>query len=177
MSIDIDPIKAAIALALVAVLALCGWKIHSYGQTCYKAGQADVQAKWDKANAKAQAKIARLREAAGRVTVRTETVYVDRVRTIREKGNEIVRNVPVYVPAGSPDLPAGFRVLHDAAAANQSLPASPGITDAAPVTAQVAAATVAANYAIAAENAARLTGLQDWVRQQCKANPPPEGCE
>lgn len=176
MSIDIDPIKAAIALALVALLALAGWKVHSYGSARYKAGQASVQVKWDAANAKAQAEIAKLREAASRVTVRTETVYVDRVRTIREKGNEIVRNVPVYVPAGSPDLPAGFRVLHDAAAANQSLPASPGITDAAPASAQTVAATVAGNYAIAAENAARLTGLQDWVRQQCQANPPPEGC-
>ena len=173
---SIDPIKAVIALALVAVLALCGWKVHIYGKTRYKAGQADVQAKWDKANAKAQAEIARLREAAGKVTVRTETVYVDRVRTIREKGNDIIRNVPVYVPAGSPDLPAGFRLLHDAAAANSPVPASPGVTDAAPVSAQAATVTVAANYAIAAENAARLTGLQDWVRQQCQSNPPPEGC-
>lgn len=173
---SIDPIKAVIALALVAVLALAGWKVHSYGQARYKAGQADVQARWDKANAKAQAEIAKLREAANRVTVRTETVYVDRVRTIREKGNAIIRNVPVYVPTGSPDLPAGFRLLHDAAAASSPLPASPGVTDAAPVSAQAAAATVASNYAIAAENAARLTSLQDWVRQQCRANPPPEGC-
>ena len=173
----LDPIKTAIALVLLALLALGGWKVHSYGQARYQAGQADVQAKWDKANAKAQAEIAKLREAAGRVTVRTETVYVDRVRTIREKGNEIIRNVPVYVPAGSPDLPAGFRLLHDAAAANEPLPASPGITDAAAVSAQTAAATVASNYALAAENAARLTSLQEWVRQQCRANPPPEGCE
>lgn len=173
---SIDPIRAGIALALVAMLALCGWKVHSYGQGRYKAGQASIQAKWDAANVKAQAEIARLREAASKVTVRTETVYVDRIRTIREKGNDIIRNVPVYVPAGSPDLPAGFRVLHDAAAANNPLPASPGIADAAPVSAQAAAATVASNYAIAAENAARLTGLQDWVRQQCMANPPPDGC-
>lgn len=173
---SIDPIRAGIALALVAVLALCGWKIHSYGQTRYKAGQADIQAKWDKANAKAQAEIARLREAAGKVTVRTETVYVDRIRTIREKGNDIIRNVPVYVPAGSPDLPGGFRLLHDAAAANSPLPASPGSTDAAPASAQAVAATVAANYAIAAENAQQLVSLQTWVRDQCKANPPPEGC-
>lgn len=174
---SIDPIRAGIALALVALLALAGWKVHSYGTARYKAGQADVQAKWDAANDKAQAEIAKLREAANRVTVRTETVYVDRVRTIREKGNEIVRNVPVYVPAGSPDLPAGFRLLHDAAAANSPIPASPGIADAAAVSAQTVAVTVASNYAISAENAARLTGLQDWVRQQCKANPPPEGCE
>lgn len=172
----LDPIKAAIALALVALLALAGWKVHSYGAARYKAGQASVQSKWDAANAKAQAEIAKLREAANRVTVRTETVYVDRVRTIREKGNEIVRNVPVYVPAGSPDLPGGFRLLHDAAAANEPVPASAGITDAAPVTAQTAAATVVANYAIDAEKSARLTALQDWVRQQCRANPPPEGC-
>ena len=177
MSIDIDPIKAAIALALVVLLALAGWKVHSYGTARYKAGQADVQAKWDKSREAGRKEVERLRNAANRVTVRTETVYVDRVRTIREKGSEIVRNVPVYVPAGSPDLPAGFRVLHDAAAANEPLPASPGVTDAAPASAQTVAATVAANYAIAAENAARLTSLQAWVLGQCRANPPPEGCE
>jgi len=176
MSIDIDPIKAAIALALVVLLALAGWKVHSYGTARYKAGQANVQAEWDKSREAGRKEVERLRNAANRVTVRTETVYVDRVRTIREKGNEIVRNVPVYVPAGSPDLPGGFRLLHDAAAANEPVPASPGVADAAPVTAQAATVTVAANYAIAAENSARLTGLQDWVRQQCQSNPPPEGC-
>jgi len=173
----LDPIKAGIALVIVALLALCGWKVHSYGTARYKAGQADVQAAWDKSREQGRKEVDRLRAEAARTTIKTETVYVDRVRTIRERGNEITRNVPVFVPANSPDLPSGFRLLHDAAAANEPVSASSRIANAAPASAQEVAATVAENYAIAAENAQRLTSLQEWIMSQCKANPPPEGCE
>lgn len=173
---SIDPIKAAIAVALALLLALGLWRVHSYGAARYAAGQADVQTRWNQSIERGRAEVERLRTAAGKVTVRTETQYIDRVRVIREKGDAIVREVPVFVPADSPDLPGGWRLLHDAAAAGGPVPAPAGIDDAAAVPAQAAAATVAGNYAIAHETAARLTALQDWVRQQCKANPPPEGC-
>ena len=174
--VSIDPIRAAIAAVVAILLALGLWRIHAYGEARYAAGQASVQAKWDKSVARGKAEIERLRTAAAKVTVRTEIQYIDRVKVIREKGDAIVREVPVFVPAGSPDLPGGFRLLHDAAAAGGPVPDAAGIADAAPVPAQTAAATVTGNYAIAHETAARLTALQDWVRLQCKANPPPEGC-
>lgn len=173
---NVDPIKLAITIALLAVLGLFGWRIHAYGESRYEAGQASTQAKWDKAVERGKAEVERLRLAAGKVTTVTEVKYIDRVKVIREKGDEIVRQVPVFVPAGSSDLPGGFRLLHDAAARNVALPEAGAIADAAGVPAQDVAATVAGNYAICHETAQRLTSLQEWVLKQCKANPPPEGC-
>lgn len=147
-----------------------------YGHTRYNAGQASTQAKWDKAIAAGQAELARLKAEAGKITVRTETVYVDRIKTIREKGDVVIREIPVYIPADSPDLAGGWRLFHEAAVGEGPLPDPAGVADAAPVSAEVFAATVAANYFIYHETAARLTGLQDWVRDQCKVNPPAEGC-
>ncbi len=172
----IDPIKAGIALAIVAVLAFFGWRIHDYGEARYAAGQAATQAKWDAAVKRGQAELQRLRTAAGKVSVRTEIQYRDKVKVIREKGDAIVREVRVFVPDGSCLLPGGFRLLHDAAAANGPVPDAARIADAAPVDAQAVAGTVTGNYATCHEDAARLSSLQDWVLAQCKANPPPEGC-
>lgn len=182
--ISIDPIRAAIAPYMLAIkigvlVLLVGfglWKLHAYGEARYEAGQANVQADWDKSVEKGRVRLAELKAAAGRVTVRTETVYVDRIKTIRLRGEEIVREVQVFVPAGSAELSGGFRLFHDAAAGNQPLPDAAAITHAAPVDAQTVARTVADNYAASHEIAQRLTSLQDWVRDQCKANPPPEGC-
>lgn len=181
---SIDPIRAAVApyalvIKVVALVLLFGfglWKLHAYGEARYEAGQANVQAKWDKSVERGRKEVERLRTAASKVTVRTETVYVDRVKVIREKGNALVREVPVFVSADSDDLPGGWRLLHDAAARGESVPDTSAIADAAPVTAQDAATTVIDNYAASHEIAQRLISLQDWVRDQCKANPPPEAC-
>lgn len=177
----LDPLRPYAAIAKWVVLALLvafiSWRIHAYGAAKFKAGQASTQAKWDAAVERGRKEVERLRTAAGKVTVKTETVYVDRVKVIREKGDAIVREVPVFVPAGAAQLPGGFRLLHDAAAAGGPVPEAAGIADAAPVDAQAAASTVTGNYAEFHEVAQRLTSLQDWVLAQCKANPPPEGCE
>lgn len=175
-AVSIDPIKAAIAAAILIALGLFGWRIHEYGQSRYEAGKSATQADWDAAVERGRIELERLRTEASKVTVRTETKYIDRVKVIREKGDAIVREVQVFVPADTADLPGGWRLLHDAAAANDPVPEASGIAHAAGVPAQTAAITVAENYAAAHENAARLTSLQEWVRSQCKANPPPEGC-
>lgn len=150
-------------------LALVGAGLF-YGHTRYNAGQADTQAKWDKSVEKGKAEVARLKEAAGKVTVRVETKYIDRVKTIREKADAIVREVKVFVPVGSCDLPGGFRLLHDAAAQG-AIPDPTGIPDAAPVDAQTVASTVAGNYGTCHETAQRLISLQEWVSEQAKVNP------
>ncbi len=173
---SIDPIRTAIVIALLGVLAFFGWRIHAYGEARYAAGQANVQAKWDKDNARQQKELERLRTAAAKVTVRTEIQYIDRVKVIKEKGDAIVREIPVFVPAGSGQLGGGFRLLHDAAANGGPVPDAAGIAHAAPVPAQDVAATVLVNYPSAHKTAARLTALQDWVYEQCRLNPPPEGC-
>lgn len=164
---------AAAALAVVAGVLGYG---HLREREGVEKGRHAVQADWDAAVERGREEVDRLKAAAGRVTTKVETKYVDRVVTIREKGDAIVREVPVFVPDGSCDLPGGFRLLHDAAAAAGPVPEAAGIADAAPVPAQTATATVAGNYSACHENAARLSSLQDWVLGQCLANPPPEGC-
>lgn len=88
-----------------------------------------------------------------------------KVRTITK---EIIREVPIRIPADSPPLPGGFRVLHDAAAAGTQVDSSaPGGTDATPVPPQAAAETIAENYGEYHDLAERHRGLQDYVRQVC----------
>lgn len=156
--------KLVLAIIVLALLALMGRALYSIP---YKAGRADVQAKWDESVRKGQAEVDRLKAEAGKVTVRVETKYVDRIVTIREKASVIVREVPVYVPVGSPDLPGGFRLLHNGAASG-TVPDPAGIPHAAAVPAQVAASTIAENYGTCLENSQRLTSLQEWVREQAK---------
>lgn len=152
---------------VAALLLLAGWY---YGHTRYNAGQADVQAKWDKATERGKAEVARLKSEVGKVTVRVETKYIDRVKTIREKGETIVQKVPVYISRDLPELPGAWRWLHDHAAEG-SLPGASVPADAAPVAPQDAASTVTANYATCLANAEQLRGLQEWVSEQKRLNP------
>ena len=162
-----------VTLAAVAAVIGYGSARHAAGK---RVGAGEVQAQWDAARERGRKEVERLKAEAGKVTTVVETKYVDRVVTIREKGDAIVREVPVFVPADSCDLPGGFRLLHDAAAAAGPVPEAAGIADAAPVPAQAATATVAGNYSACHENAARLSSLQEWALAQCLANPPPQGC-
>ena len=117
------------------------------------------------------AQAAKVAEKQAEVTTKVVTEYVDRVKVVREKAREIVKEVPVYVPADSCPLPSGFRVLHDAAASGvPPVPDAAARADAAPVPAQTVAATVADNYGTCRETAEQLTALQAWVIQQRSAS-------
>jgi hypothetical protein len=94
-----------------------------------------------------------------------QIVVQEKIRTVFKT---IIKEVPTYVSVNDCPMSPGFRVLHDAAA-NGEVPDPARIPDAAHVPAQDAANTVAENYRIHHETAARLTGLQDWVRAQQKA--------
>lgn len=150
------------------VLLLAG--LFFFGRYQKEQGREEVRAEWAASVEKGKAEVERLTKEAGKVTVRVETKYVDRVKTIREKGETIVQKVPVYVPAGLPDLPAGWRLLHDHAAAG-TVPGPSEAADGAPVPPETAAATVAANYTQCLAVAEQLTGLQEWVNEQKRLSP------
>ena len=140
----------------------------SYG-AAYVKGRSDG---YDKRDAIAQAMLAeqdllsaKLAANRAKITERIVIEYRDKVRVVREKGEEVIREVERLVPMGSCDLPGGWRVLHDAAAEGR-FPESSERIAAAPVSAQDAARTVASNYATCRETAERLTSLQDWAIQQ-----------
>lgn len=151
----------------LALLALAG-ALLAFG---WVKGAGHVQARWDTATTKDSLHVAVVKQKQTEATVRVVTKYVDRVRTVHVAGETIIKEVPVYVPSDTPDLPGGFRVLHDAAALGQ--PRAPArVADAPSVSAQDVAATIAANYLTCRETAEQLTALQEWVvrQQQIAAN-------
>ncbi|MBU9606046.1 hypothetical protein [Burkholderia multivorans] len=112
---------------------------------------------------------------AARRDVKIVTRYVDRVRVVREKGDTIVKEVPVYVDREADRacvVPLGFVRVHDAAAANVPV-GHPASTDAAAagVALSAVAATVADNYTSCHENAEQLIALQARVRDAEKEGP------
>lgn len=105
---------------------------------------------------------------AARSDVKVVTQYVDRVQVVREKGDTIIKEVPVYVDREADRacvVPVGFVRVHDGAAANVPV-GDPGSADAAPsgIALSAVAATVAGNYTTCHENAEQLIALQARVR-------------
>jgi hypothetical protein len=146
----------AFLLLACAFLASSSW---------YKHEALRLKQERDKAVVASMLADARLKVAQAKVTERVVTKYVDRVKVVAGRTQTIIKEVPIYVPADSPNLPAGFRVLHDAAAQGV-IPDPARIADAAPVPAQDAAETIAGNYGVCWETAEQVRALQDWIREQ-----------
>ena len=130
-------------------------------------GASHVQAQWDTAVQQQTLQVAAIREQQAQATVKVVTQYVDRVRVVREKGDTIIKEVPVYVPVQADaacTINRGFVRLHDAAAAGEPPePARDADAAAAGVALSAVAGTVAANYQTCHENAEQLRALQVWV--------------
>ena len=61
-------------------------------------GAEHVQARWDASVQQQTLQATAVRERQAQATVKVVTEYVDRVRVVREKGDTIIKEVPVYVP-------------------------------------------------------------------------------
>lgn len=147
------------------VLAGVLFSFWLYGAWQYRQGAADTQAAWDESVERGKVIVADLKKRQGTVTERVVYQTVERIKTIKEKGDAIVKQVEVLVPDGSCDLPGGFRLLHDAAAAN-TIPDTSKSADAEPVPAQTVATTVAENYTTCNAAIADLQGLRQWAVEQ-----------
>lgn len=130
-------------------------------------GAGHVQAQWDAAAQKQTLQVAAIRERQAQATVKIVTQYVDRIRVVRERGDTIIKEVPVYVPVQADaacTINRGFVRLHDAAAAGDlPEPARDADAAAAGLALSAVAGTVAANYQTCHENAEQLRALQVWV--------------
>ena len=104
---------------------------------------------------------------AAETSAKVVVEYRDRVKVIRESAPppQIIEVIKHETPAGCV-APGAFRLLHDSAASGSPIPESAAGTDAAPVEIDAIARTVAENYRIANENAARLEALQSLVNSQ-----------
>lgn len=151
------PYRCLAVAALAVALTGFGWI----------KGAEHVQAKWDAAVQQQTLKAAAIRQRQAEATVKVVTQYVDRVRIVREKGDTIIKEVPVYVPAQADaacTINRGFVRLHDAAAQGV-VPEPAGDSDAAPagIALSAVAGTVAENYTACHETAEQLRSLQWWI--------------
>ena len=152
------------ALLIAATLALFAgggaWLADRYRAAHHRADEAERTA----------SELARRLENTQTATV-TVTEYVDRVQTIRVKGDTLIKEIPRYVPAPADaacPIPVGFVRLHDAAAAGTLPDPDPGDADAAAsgLALSAVAATVAGNYTDSLANSEQLTRLQQTLRDQ-----------
>ena len=136
-------------------------------------GAGHVQAQWDAVVQQQTLQAATVRQKQAEATVKVVTQYVDRVRVVREKGDTIIKEVPVYVPVQADaacSINRGFVRLHDAAAAGElPEPARDADAAAAGIALSTVAGTVAANYQTCHENAEQLRALQVWVTETREA--------
>lgn len=151
--------RAVAILALLAVATgLAWWATDSYNMAVDRATEAETTA----SNLRTQL------DNAKSATV-TVTQYVDRERVIRLKGDTIIKEVPLYVPAQADAacvIPRGFVRLHDAAAAGTVPDSGAGDADAAPtdVALSAVASTVTSNYTDSHANSEQLSTLQQTLR-------------
>lgn len=144
-----------------------------YGEARYNAGVAFKQGQWDEATTKAEEAKRRFEGVTATISTSVETKVIERTKIVKEKGDVIIKRVPVYIPADSPDLPAGFRLLHDAAVTQTDPPDSAQIASSAPVSVATASATIFGNYATCHAEYVKLEGWQEWwkkIEAACKAN-------
>ena len=136
-------------------------------------GASHVQARWDAAIQQQALQTAAIRERQAQASVKVVTQYVDRVRVVREKGDTIFKEVPVYVPVQADaacTINRGFVRLHDAAAAGElPEPARDADATAAGIALSAVAGTIATNYQTCHENAEQLRALHAWVRAMAAA--------
>ncbi len=147
-------------------LAALGLTLVGFG---WVKGAGHVQAQWDAAVQQQALQATAVREEQAQATVKVVTEYVDRIRVVREKGDTIIKEVPVYVPVQADaacTINRGFVRLHDAAAAG-ALPEPARDTDAAAagIALSAVAGTVATNYQTCHQTAEQLRALQTWVRE------------
>lgn len=133
-------------------------------------GAKSVTAKWDAERAETEIQFQQLVAKQAQATTQVVTQYVDRVRVVKQRGADIVKEVKVYVPAQADaacTVPRGFVRLHDAAAEGV-IPDTPGLADASPsgIALSTTTATVVDNYGRYHEVAEQLKALQQWVREQ-----------
>jgi len=158
----IVPNKNVFTIIAVAIFGIC-----MYGQ-----GGITERAIWKKKMLALEVELARVETAAANVTVETITKYVTKTKIIKEKGDVIVKEVPVYITKESDDsciIPDGFRVLHNAAI-DGKIPDAPGDTNAAPTAIKLSgvAEVIVKNYSIHNQVVEQLKSLQEWIREQEK---------
>lgn len=168
------PILKALAdwrvLAVIAVAVFGLWGLH---ETRRADGLAVAKNASDAALVAAE-KAAKLLASQTKISDKAEATQIIVQHDIQVQTRTVIQKVPVYVTPEADArciLPVGFVRLYNAAATGADPAAVPdpaGRPDGAPsgIACSEVAADLADNFGIARQNAAELTGLQDWNQAQ-----------
>lgn len=150
---------------LAFVLMIC---LYSY--YWYSRGEDHIQKKWDKQMAAEAAIIAKLKEGEQKITTRIVTQYVDRIKTIREKGDVIIKEIPIVITKEADTnciIPNGFVRLWNDSNKMQLSESSTGIDEAPSlVVLSDVAAQKSRESTICHSTEAQLILLQEWEASQ-----------
>ena len=136
-----------------------------WGSYRYNAGQAVVQKEWDTAVERGKVIVAQLEADAKKVNTVIDTQWKERTEYIYVKGDTITKEIPIYIPADTPDLPSGFRVLHDAAV-DSEVPSASSSIGAAPVGVAEATETIIGNYTKCHLIKEEVVAWRQWYQEQ-----------
>jgi hypothetical protein len=136
----------------------------------YMEGGISNQEKWEAKVAEVKLEMAKKETASAEVTTKVITKYVTKIEVVKEKGNEIIKQVPVYITKDADakcDVPTGFVVLHDSASRNE-VPDPTRKVDAGTSEVKISgvATTVTDNYTTYHQVAEQLKSLQEWIKLQ-----------
>ena len=136
----------------------------------YMEGGIANEAEWKLKVKEAEAKVAQKETQAVEATVKVVTKYVKTVETIKEKGDVIIKEIPMYITKVDDSMcavPNGFVLLHDSASRNE-VSDSTGVPNASASDVKISevAGTVIENYTTYYQLAEQLKALQDWIKQQ-----------
>lgn len=97
------------------------------------AGFKQCKKDWDLQVAEQKLEIEKLKLQSEEITSKTITKYIDRIKIVEKNGENIVKEVPVYITKADNDncvLSNSVRLLHDAAVLNKNtVSESTGIVD------------------------------------------------
>jgi hypothetical protein len=157
-STAITPIKVLCILMLV----LGSWSLGSSTEKDKHALELEKQ----------KAYIAELEKKASEKTIEVVTKYVETVKVVKEKGEAIREQVPVYITKEDNArcvIPDGFVIMHNSAVQN-TIPESPRNSNEGPSGIELSKATevIVENYNKYHEVVEQLRALQDWVKEMEK---------
>jgi hypothetical protein len=138
----------------------------------YMEGGISNQEKWEARVAETKLEMSKKETASAEVTTKVVTKYINKVQIVKEKGDEIIKQVPVYISKDADakcDVPTGFVVLHDSASRNE-VPDPTRKVDGTTSEVKISgvAETVIDNYTTYYQVAEQLRSLQEWIKEQQK---------
>ena len=136
----------------------------------YMEGGIATQEKWEARVAEVKLEMAKKEIASAETTTKVVTKYINKVQIVKEKGNEIIKQVPVYITKDADakcDVPTGFVMLHDSASRNE-VPDPTRKVDGTTSEVKISgvAETVIDNYTTYHQVAEQLKSLQEWIKLQ-----------